>query len=613
MKQDPTWLRPKRWLAFFLTLLGVCSFLAIVPISTQDSGSLSTASELSTGVQATSSIDYLREGAREIQVIGHWTSLLPPLIAVMVAAFFRSMVAALVSAFVIGSFLSFGLNPLATAVLGVHDFLLVPTMSQFSVMIILFLISLVGMVHVMSQSGGLSGLVKLLEKPAKGRKRAKVAIALSGLVVFFDDYSNTVVVGATMRKLADRWKISREKLAYIVDSTTAPVAGLALLSTWVAFEVYLLGSSAESLGVGISGYGMLVEMLPMRFYCIGTLFFVFLNAGMGRDFGPMLAAERRSFHQGKLVADDHYLLAGTLGSEADGGKDRPPRWYNAALPIVVLLLGIVVGILLLGTSRLNAVGESVSLTTGEGLRAAFGAAVYDPSGDSDAGVMPALFIATIVAGLIAIAMPMTQGILKIGEVLGAYRKSLTTMWMAIFVLMMAWSMREICEGLGTAEYLLAILGDNIPVWLLPLLAFLVAAVMSFAMGTSWGSMGILIPIILPIAVAMGALETDHMIIFFLTAAAILDGSIFGDHCSPISDTTILSSVSSSCDHIAHVNTQLYYALATVVFSSVFGYLSVAQGMPLWLFYLLFPASTVGLLLILGRRSEEPEESKGLIS
>lgn len=609
MKEDPTWLRPKRWLAFFLTLLGVCSFLAIVPISPQDAAPISEVGEIAVGAEETTSIDYLREGARDVQVRGHWTSLLPPLIAVMIAAFFRSMVAALVSAFVIGSFLSFGLNPLATAVLGVHDFLLVPTLSQFSLMIILFLVSLVGMVHVMSRSGGLSGLVGLLEKPAKGRKRAKMAIALSGLVVFFDDYSNTVVVGSTMRKLADRWKISREKLAYLVDSTTAPVAGLALLSTWVAFEVYLLGSTAKELGIEISGYGILLEMLPMRFYCIGTLFFVFLSSGLGRDFGPMLTAEKRSFHQGKLIADGHILLGGTLGSEAGNESEAPPRWYNAALPIAILLIGIVVGIVILGTSRLGAMGESVSLATSEGWRAAFGAAVYDPSGNSDAGVMPALFLATIVAGLLAIAMPMAQGILKIGEVLGAYRKSLTTMWLAIFILMMAWSMREICEGLGTAEYLVAILGESIPLWLLPLLAFLVAAVMSFAMGTSWGSMGILIPIILPLAVAMGAAEAEHMIILFLTAAAVLDGSIFGDHCSPISDTTILSSVSSSCDHIAHVNTQLYYALATVTLSSVFGYLLVAQGMPIWLFYVLFPVSTIGLLLLLGKRSEAIEEEK----
>jgi len=603
MKQEPKWKRSRRWLAFFLTLLGVCSFLAIVPVNLPE-GAEPAALSASDGMPF-SALDDLREGAREVQVRGHWTSLLPPLLAVMIAAFFRSMVSALVSAFVVGSFLSFGLNPLATAVLGVNDFLVLPMISQFSLMIILFLLALVGMVHVMSLSGGLDGLVRLLERPAKGRRSAKLAVSLGGLVVFFDDYSNTVVVGNTMRKLTDRWKISREKLAYLVDSTTSPVAGLALLSTWVAFEVYLLETVGEQLGMGMSGYSMLLEMLPLRFYCIGTLIFVLLSSGLDRDFGPMLDAERRAFHENKPVGDDHKLLAQTADDGVRPMEGTPARWYNSLVPIAALLVGIVGGILILGSARLEAVGETVSLGTGEGLRSIFGAAVYDPSGASDAGVMPALFLATLLAGAVAVIMPLTQGIIKLGHVLGAYKRSLSTMWMTIFILMMAWSMREICESLGTADYLLAVIGERVPLSFLPLLAFLLAAVMSFAMGTSWGSMGILIPILLPLAAAMGALEQGTLIIYFLTAAAILDGSIFGDHCSPISDTTILSSLSSSCDHIAHVNTQLHYALVTVLLSSVLGYWIVAQGAPAWLYYGLFPLSAASILLFFGRRSGAP--------
>ncbi len=601
MKETPTWLRPKRWLAFFLTLLGVCSFLAIVPVSHE---TVEAASSVKTAVAESNSsfIDYLREGAREVQVTGHWTSLLPPLLAIMIAAFFRTMVGALVSAFAVGSFLSYGLNPLATAVLGVNDFLIKPALSQFSVLIILFLVALVGMVHVMARSGGLEGLVKIMERFAKGRRRTQVAIGLSGLLVFFDDYSNTVVVGTTMRKLSDRWKISREKLAYLVDSTTAPVAGLALLSTWVAFEVYLLGDVAEKSGVGLSGYGMLVQMLPLRFYCIGTLVFVFMNAAYGRDFGPMLKAERRAYHEGKLIGDGHRLLA--EGPEELAGAEAAPRWVNALLPLLVLLFGILVGIVILGQSRLEQIGELNSLGSLEGWRLAFGAAVYDPSQGSDAGVMPAMLVASLLAGLVAIALPLAQGVLKVRDVLRCYNRALSTMWMAIFILAMAWAMREICENLGTADYLIAMLGGSIPLWILPLLTFLIAAVMSFATGTSWGTMGILIPVMMPLAVEMGALESESMIIYFLTAAAVLDGAIFGDHCSPISDTTVLSSISSGCDHIAHVNTQLYYAVTTVVFSCAFGYASVAHGMPVWTFYVLYPLAIVGFFWLFGKKSKD---------
>ena len=166
---------------------------------------------------------------------------------------------------------------------------------------------------------------------------------------------------------------------------------------------------------------------------------------------------------------------------------------------------------------------------------------------------------------------------------------------------MTWAMRAICEDLGTAQYLIEWLGDDMPVWTLPLFTFAVAAAMSFATGTSWGAMGILIPIILPLAFSLGAYETGGGIVFFLTAAAILDGAIFGDHCSPISDTTALSSISSGCDHIAHVKTQLLYALTTMTLSGLIGYLAVGGSMPLWLFYVLFPLAAYGVLRFIGQR------------
>lgn len=599
MKPSPPWKRPERWLAFVLTLLGVCAFLAIVPVG---NGILNTDSALNStqSQDALLFIDSLRAEVSKVQAQAHWTSLLPPLIAVMVAAFFRTMVGALVSAFLVGSFLSYGMNPLATGVLGVNDFLLKPALSQFSAYIILFLFSLVGMVHVMSRSGGLSGLVQIMGKVAKGRRRAKVAISLGGLLIFFDDYSNTVVLGTTMQKLSDRWKISREKLAYLVDSTTAPVAGLALLSTWIAYEAVLLGGVAAEHGVEISGYGMLVEMLPFRFYCIGTLIFVFLTSSMGRDFGPMLAAERRAFHEGKLVADEHEGIGIQPSVTMESNVHVPERWYNALVPIGVVIASIAVGILFVGSMRMS---DTFSWSSFSDWRAAFGAAVYDPANENGPGVIPVLLFAAIVGGVVAVLMPVFQGILSFKAAVSSYARGLPTMWMAVFILTMTWSMQEICETLGTAHYLIAMLGDGMPLWLLPALTFFLAAGMSFATGTSWGTMGILIPILMPLAVTLGALEQESMVIYLLTAAAILDGAIFGDHCSPISDTTVLSSISTGCDHIAHVSTQLYYALATVVMSCLFGYLSISHGLPLWLFYVLFPLGTVGLLLVVGKKSQ----------
>ncbi|MDQ8202296.1 Na+/H+ antiporter NhaC family protein [Pelagicoccus sp. SDUM812003] len=602
MKPLPPWQRPERWLAFVLTFLGVCSFLAIVPVS-HETRLLEEAAGAALSSQEVSFMDTLREGARELRVNGHWTSLLPPLIAVMVAAFFRTLVGALVTAWVAGSLLAYGLNPLATAVLGTNDFLIQPATGQFSALVILFLFSLVGMVQVMSRSGGLSGLVGKMGKVANSRRRAKVAIGLGGLFLFFDDYSNAVVLGTTMQKLSDRWKIAREKLAYLVDSTTAPVAGLALLSTWVAFEVYLLGDVSVQLDIELSGYGMLVEMLPMRFYCIGTLIFLFLNSATGRDFGPMLHAERRAFREGKLIADEHQSIGIQMRSTEKEAVEAPDRWYNAVVPILVLIVCIVAGIVTLGAMRMESSGDIFWWLSSHDWRAAFSAAVFDPSGSSDLGAMPVLFASALIAGLVAVAMPAMQGVLSVAEAVSSYARALPTMWMAVFILVMTWSMREICHTLGTADYLIAMMGDSMPVYVLPVFAFFLAAGMSFATGSSWGAMGILLPIVMPLAVQMGATQSGELTLYLLTAAAILDGAIFGDHCSPISDTTVLSSISTGCDHLAHVNTQLYYALVTVALACVFGYLMVGNGISIWAFYILFPITAFAVLRLLGERSD----------
>lgn len=587
MNESTIWLRPKRWLAFFLTLLGVCSFLAIVPV-TEEAG-LQELVERVPNEAGWSFIDYLREGAREVQASGHWTSLLPPLLAILIAAFFRTIVGAMLSAFAVGSFLSFGLNPLATAVLGVNDFLLKPAFAQYSILIALFLVSLAGMMQVMSRSGGLEGLGIVLERLVKGRRRAKLVIGLGGLLIFFDDYTNASVLGPTMRRLSDRWKISREKLAYLVDSTSAPVAGMAMVSTWVAFEVILLSSVATQAGVAISGYGLLAAMLPLRFYCIGTLIFVFMTSLSGRDFGPMLAAERRAHGDGELLDDENGLLA--TSEDSEGREDQvPPRWYNGALPLFVLAFGILSALLLFGN--------------------------FDPDDQGIFAVLPVLLLlASLLAGFVAFALPLAQGVMKLGDVLQSYARGLSMSWMVVFVLSMAWAMGDICDSLGTAQYLTAMLGAGMPLWMMPLLAFVIAGIISFATGTSWGAMGILIPILMPMAVEMGATQSEHFIIFLLTAAAILEGAIFGSHCSPISDTTVLSSISSGCNHAAHVNSQLYYALATVSFSCLFGYVSVAQGMPVWTFYVFYPIAVGIFLWLFGKSSsqDETEESEPSVS
>lgn len=571
------WLKPSRWVACAVSLIAICLVLSILPTQ-----GLAESAELGQGL---------------------WTSMLPPLVAVVFAVCFRSLVGALSFAFLTGAVLYYGWNPVQFIPGALKNFLLANILGQFSLYIFGFLFALVGMVHVLYKSGGIQGLVAVFARIAKTARSAQVATMASGLMIFFDDYSNTIVVGQTMRSLTDRFRVSREKLAYIVDSTTAPIAGLAVISSWIAYEVWLLGSTAHSLSLETGGYALFVQMLPVRFYCWGTLFFLALNIATQRDFGPMYVAERRARTEGTLVAPDARPLLRENPERLEPPENTPLRWYNAAVPLVTVIGGVLVGILLVGSRRLERSSSEVDYFSLAGLREIFGITVYDPSlPDGGPGVPLVLFWAAVAGGVVALLLPVVQRILKPSEAGIAYLGSLPTLGVTLFILPMAWAMKTICESLGTSYYLLSLVGDSLPLAAVPLLTFVLAAGMSFAMGTSWGTMGVMIPIMLPFAWTLGVGDAHQMAIFILTAAAVLDGAIFGDHCSPISDTTVLSSVATGCDHLHHVATQLPYALATMVLASVTGYSCVAFfGFSPIVFYVLFPVGAYGVLRLFGRR------------
>jgi Na+/H+ antiporter NhaC len=528
---------------------------------------------------------------------------MPPLVAVVVAICFRSLVAALSSAFVVGALLHFGWNPMVFVPGAVKDFLLANILGQFSLYIFGFLFTLVGMVHVLYKSGGIQGMVGVFSKIAKSARSSQIATLGAGFMIFFDDYSNTIVVGQTMRSLTDRFRVSREKLAYLVDSTTAPIAGLAVVSTWIAYEVWLLGSTAQSLGLETGGYALFLQMLPVRFYCWGTLMFLVINVLLQRDFGPMLKAERRARQTGQLVAADARPILRENPVRLEPPQGTPFRWWNAAVPLATVMSGVVGGILFVGGGRLRRDDISPDFFSLTGFQDIFGIVVYDPSlPDGGPGVPLVLFWAAVAGGVVSILMPVLQRILKPTEAMGAYMGSLPTLGVTLFILPMAWAMKTICESLGTSYYLLSLVGDQLPLVAVPLLTFLLAAGMSFAMGTSWGTMGVMIPIMLPFAWQLGVDDPAQMMIFVLTSAAVLDGAIFGDHCSPISDTTVLSSVATGCDHLHHVGTQLPYALATMVLASLTGYVLVAVfGVSPVIFFALFPIGAFGVLRVFGKK------------
>ncbi|MBN1945090.1 MAG: hypothetical protein JW797_05405 [Bradymonadales bacterium] len=527
--------------------------------------------------------------------IGRWISLVPPLLAILVALFLRKLLVAMVSAIIVGSLLHFQGNPVVDLAQGAQVYLWGVLSDTFNLQILAFTFGLVGMVMVATRSGGSQGLIDQVARIASSARSTRIATFLMGLVIFFDDYANAIVVGTTARPMTDRHRISREKLAYLVDSTSAPVAGLAVISTWIAFEVGLLQPLIDQLhlelepGVQTSGYSMFLAMLPFRFYCLITLAFVLSSAMSSRDFGSMLKAERRAATTGQLLAPDARPLTSSSMATLKPDEGAPCRWYNAVIPILVAVGMVIAGMLYSGRGAVYEAGMAFDLLRLETWKLAFGAA--------DSGLV--LVVAAGASSAVAILLPVLQRILRLRVAVVTWLKAIPATWLAISILVCAWAIRAVCDDLGTSVFLISALGESIPPLLFPLFTFFLAALVAFSTGTSWGTMGILLPLIVPWAYTLAQQPDVPALLVLVSAAAVLDGAIMGDHCSPISDTTVMSSIASSCDHIDHVRTQLPYAITCALLASL-AYATVVSELPLGVIYLLALFLVLSILGLVGR-------------
>lgn len=555
------------------------------------------------------------------QRMGDWMALLPPLIAVLIALCFKRLIAALLCAVWIGAAIQVSFLPHKATWMAISKYVVGTTLSAFNLYVILFTISLVGMVHVMMKMGGLAGLLAQLSKVAKGAKSTRFATALMGAAIFFDDYANTVVVGSTMRPLSDARRISREKLAYLVDSTSAPIAGLAIISTWIGYEVGLFKEMSDQLGMGVSGYAIFFDILPLRFYCILTLCFVLLNTILGRDFGPMLKAERRA-STGEVLREGSQPLTQVSLEHIEPDPDAPKRWYNAVIPVFLVIVCVLLGMFWSGWSAKGMSIPSVKQIWQDPKVdlaqwwSAWSVAIADMGSwtgwrdaFSNADGAFVLCVAALVGSGIAIFLARSQKLLTIPQATLAWGRAFPGMWMAVTILILAWSIRSVCDDLGTSLLLVGSIQDLITPQLLPALTFGLAAIVAFATGTSWGTMGILLPTMIPLAFYMTQGMAHGHLLLMLCFGAVLDGAIFGDHCSPISDTTVMSSISSACDHLDHVKTQIPYAVTTMSMGAGFGYVGVAYGLSPWLAYGLSIISLGAILMVVGKQSSVNEPAQ----
>lgn len=579
-----------------------------------DGGAVVGRGEISAGVSATVELTAAR-GRRQFSVdlpdgyadgvpfavraVPGWMTLLPPLLAIVLALLFRQVVPALLAGVWVGAWIVHG--GAFAGLLRTFDRYLVQALATTDhVKIVMFSLLLGGMVGVISRAGGTSGLVDALTPYATNARRGQVVTWLLGILIFFDDYANTLIVGNTMRPVTDRLKISREKLAYIVDSTAAPVASIGIVTTWIGYEISLIDDALPA-DAGLDAYAIFLESLPYNFYPVLALFFGLLVAWRGRDFGPMIDAERRAA-RGKVLRDGAVPLADFDSDETlKPPADRPRRWFNAVLPVALVLGVTFLSLWLTGRQALRVEGDPLGgidfLDLGfRGIGTVFGA------GDS----FNALLYGSSAGVLLALLLAMAQRILTLGEGITALVGGIKSMTMAIVILILAWSIGDICTDLQTSSFMVASLSERLDPRLLSTLIFLLASATAFATGTSWATMAILIPLAIPtvygLADAGGLAAAPTHTLLLGSVSAVLAGAIFGDHCSPISDTTVMSSMASGCDHLDHVRTQLPYALAVAIVAVLLGYLPSGFGISPFVCLVLSAAALFGTLHVLGRPS-----------
>ncbi len=523
-------------------------------------------------------------------------SILPPVVAILFALIFRQVILALLAGVWLGSFIMSGYQPIPS-ILRIVDHYVLGTLAgpgegKDHISIILFTLLLGGMVGITSRMGGMQGIVDKVSKLATTPKRGQFSVWLMGVVIFFDDYTNTLIVGNSTRPLTDRLLISREKLSYIVDSTAAPITALAVITSWIGFELSLISQTFGTMGIERNPLATFVASLPYSFYPILAVLFVLFIVLSGRDFGAMLRAERRARSTGMVSSESAVPMSNIDSESVSPAPGVRPHWLHGIIPILVVIAVTFAGLWRTGADALAETGAA-------------GSGFFDALKEADSfkALLWGSFSGCIAAAIIALS----RRLLSMTETMTAWVNGIRSMLMAFVILVLAWCIGKVCAELHTADYLVDSLAGTLAPQYMPLIVFLLAMGISFSTGTSWGTMSILIPIVIPLvygtAESAGLSGSEFEPVLLGSIAAILSGAVFGDHCSPISDTTIMSSMSSSADHIDHVRTQLPYALTVGGASLVLGYLLSAFGVPAVVSLALSVAALLLTIRLIGRPVE----------
>ena len=490
---------------------------------------------------------------------GMW-GIIPPVLTIALAFITKDVIVSLFLGILSGCIIVAGGNP-AAALMRLTDLLAGSLADGWNIRIFLFCGLLGALVGMLSKTGAAQAFGLWMSKKLKNGTASQFATFIFGLIVFIDDYFNSLTVGTVMRPINDQHKVPRAKLAYILDSTAAPVCILAPVSSWVVTVMSIVRNSDGFGKLGISDFEFFIRAIPYNLYALTTILMILVIIFFKTDFGAMKKSEDLAKTTGRLWNEEAY---GVISGDVPEEQTTRAKPIDMLLPILLLIVFAIA--FFPAVSWINAVDGTTITTISQ---AAASMSLHEAFVNTDSSY--ALFYAIIFTLTVTYIYYLARRLMNLKEASEAVRDGIKSMVPALIILTMAWSIGAVIRsapadgGLGLGRYLSElVVNSSFPLWILPSIVFALSAVIAFATGTSWGTFGIMIPIIMPITVGLtenaGLAQNAAFNAVFICISAVLGGAVFGDHASPISDTTILSSTGAACPHLEHVATQMPYAL-----------------------------------------------------
>ena len=527
-----------------------------------------------------------KKGREKImQVYATFWALLPPIIAIVLALITKEVYSSLFIGIVVGALFYSGfsfegtLNHIFFEEVDDASYGMISVLSDSSnVGILIFLVILGTLVALMNNAGGSAAFGRWATTHIKTRVGAQLATVALGVLIFVDDYFNCLTVGSVMRPVTDTHNISRAKLAYLIDATAAPICIIAPISSWAAA---VAGFASKS---DANGIALFISAIPYNFYALLTILMMITLAVTKTDFGPM------AIHERNALKGDLFTTEARPYADADAHEDTSKgKVIDLVLPVVVLVIACIIGLIYTG-----------GFFSGESFVSAF----------ANCSASMGLVLGSSVALVFAIIFFIARRVLSFKQCMACIPEGFKAMVPAILILTFAWTLKSMTDSLGAAEYVAGVVKASAGSFMnfLPAIVFIIACLLSFATGTSWGTFGILIPIVLAVfGTDSGALSTISM-------SACMAGAVCGDHCSPISDTTIMSSAGAQCDHVNHVSTQLPYAISVAGISFITYLicgvlLTIGMANPVWVALPLGIVLTIVYIMLMKRATSKKYASQ----